>query len=323
MRIVALGEYWKQRHRVGLWWDSQARAFEAFGHQTMLVDIRQEEDWDALSDRVRAFGPDLLWIALKEGLAFLLHYCRRYPRTFRTLLWFVDLRSPEGQPGPWPVKTPIVDPAEVHGKLDFLFLSNAGQLDAYRKAYRPDLACYMPQCFGPEALRRVRVPEFYNIGFTGCCRADCRWHSDRARLIRRLSEAWPVEIRDDLYGDALAQFYGECRIVLGVDATDKIALYQSNRIWNATGCGAFYLTCYIPGLERLAENHRHLVWFHNTDEMIGLAAYYLDHDEEREQIRRNARAWALQKHAWEPRMQNAFQILRNEAPGFTGWLHGW
>jgi spore maturation protein CgeB len=60
--------------------------------------------------------------------------------------------------------------------------------------------------------------------------------------------------------------------------------YWSNRLWLTLGCGGFFLTAYVQGMENIFENKKHLVWYHNEQECLSLAEEYLAKPEERKAI---------------------------------------
>ena len=56
------------------------------------------------------------------------------------------------------------------------------------------------------------------------------------------------------------------------------------RALDILGCGGFLLSNAQPELEECFENGKEVVLFHSIDEAVDLAGYYLQHDEERQQI---------------------------------------
>lgn len=56
------------------------------------------------------------------------------------------------------------------------------------------------------------------------------------------------------------------------------------RALDILGCGGFLLSNAQPELEEYFENGKEVVLFHSIDEAVDLAGYYLQHDEERQQI---------------------------------------
>src|SRR5262249_18513973 len=84
--------------------------------------------------------------------------------------------------------------------------------------------------------------------------------------------------------------------------------YFSNRTFLTLASGGFHLTGYVPGLETMFDDHRHLVWYRSDDECLDLIAHYLDRPAERAAI-----AAEGQRHVRE-RYPLAGQVRRLPAP---------
>lgn len=335
MKICGLGAFGHRKGRPGQDWDSHCRAWETLGHDTMLVNIRRwsthkdflrdVEYYEDLRDRVLAFEPDLLWMALKDGLSFLIRFVEDVGRRdFRAVLWFRDLRVPEGVDSPVPVKPPTIDPKQAWGLIDYLFLSSGGKLlQQYQRAYKVPRVCFMPHTVVPEIMCPQDVPQKRDIVFTGGM-DELLWHRGRTRLIKRMSTRYSVEARSNIFRK-LAEFYSSSKIVFGADVVGEDPAfnpmyYTSNRIWLAMACGSCYVCQWFPGIDRLARNHEHLVWWKDEQELYEVLDYYLAHDEERERIGYNARALILDKHTHIKRMQNIFDFMEGKVDDFQGFL---
>ncbi len=112
----------------------------------------------------------------------------------------------------------------------------------------------------------------------------------RVRLVR-----WPA------YNDELVNVCRGSRIVLGINTVNTIERYFSNRTFLTLASGGFHLTHYVPGLEELFVNHRHLVWFHSDEECLELCAHYLGRDTARRRIADAGRAYVRRR--WSMRRQ--------------------
>jgi len=309
-KICAIGGYELYGYtQLGFHWDGQARAFKELGYETLLLDIRKDKNYANLRSKILEFQPDILWLGLKDCLSFIrwmkkdINELRK--KGCKVIYWFCDLEKPK--------------PMDLGGLIDVMFLSNAGQLQDYQKAYNIEKVYYMPQACTPTFMHRVNVPEVYEIGFAGSLKGPL--HKKRARLLRKLSRKYHVKIVNDLRNN-ISNFYSKCKIVFGTNPDfDKCPyLYTSNRLFVALGCGAFYLCEWFPGIEKLAKNHEHLVWFKSEREMFELIDYYLEHDKKREEIREKAQELAHSKHTYAHRIQNMLDIIDGKADDFYGFL---
>ena len=100
------------------------------------------------------------------------------------------------------------------------------------------------------------------------------------------------------------------KIVLGMNIYNDIYQYFSNRNLFTLGCGGFLLTHYVPGLEQLFQNHKHLVWYESYDEAVDLIKYYLNpkREEKIKQIRSNAFYFAHDNFSMTQQLQKMFDI---------------
>lgn len=129
-------------------------------------------------------------------------------------------------------------------------------------------------------------------------------HTDR---YRRLG----VEAYPPLFDESVGDVSASCRVVLGVDKTHSVEGFWSDRIYLVTGTAGFYLCRYTKGLENIFDNHRHIVWFSETDEGIDLAAYYIRSERERRRIAESGYEHALAHHSRYRRTEQLLKILED------------
>jgi hypothetical protein len=318
-RICAIGGYETYRYiQLGFHWDGQVRAFKELGYNSLFLDIRKDT-YENLRRKILDFSPDILWLGLKECLPFVRWMGEDLEKIgCKVIFWFCDLRGIEGTRSDIPPRTPVVNPEEIGSFLDYIFLSNAGQVEDYQKAYNTE-TYYMPQACTPAFMHRLDLPERYDIGFAGSLGG--RFHTKRTKLLKKLSRKYKTEIKNNVR-NSISNFYSKCRIVVGINPDFVEHLYTSSRFFVATGCGAFYLCEWFPGIEKLVENHRHAVWFKTEKELFELIDYYLEHNEKREQIRRNAQLLAHSNHTYRGRIQNMMDIIDGKTNQFHGFLEG-
>ena len=105
-------------------------------------------------------------------------------------------------------------------------------------------------------------------------------------------------------GEQFAIACSRAKITLGINGINDMHMYASwRRTFNSMASGAFHLTHYIPGLETLFENGKHLVWFNSVPEAVELIKYYLPREEERESIAAAGRQVVLANHTWDKRVE--------------------
>jgi SAM-dependent methyltransferase len=307
-KICALGAYALYGYtQLGFHWDGQARAFKQLGHETLLLDIRKDTNYENLRSKILDFQPDFLWCGIKDCIPFLqwmaadIDDLRR--NSTKVIYWYCDLRRP--------------DPTDLGSLIDFLFLSNAGQLEDYRKAYGIENVFYMPQACTPSFMHRLNIPEIYDIGHAGSLSYGI--HNRRTALLKKLSREQNIIVKDNVR-NYISNFYSQCKLVFGSNPDYTKYLYTSNRFFIALGCGALYLCEWFPGIEKLVKNQEHLVWFKTKNDLYHLIDYYLKNNEKRHEIRKNAQKLAHEKHTYIARIENIFDIIDGKTSKFYGFL---
>lgn len=106
-----------------------------------------------------------------------------------------------------------------------------------------------------------------------------------------------------LFEDAARKF-AESKIVFNISMTDDINM----RTFEAMATGSFLLTNWIPTIEELFQDKKHLVLYRSHDEMIDLAKYYLAHDSEREAIAKAGYEEVIKNHT----IQNRVNVILEE-----------
>lgn len=116
-------------------------------------------------------------------------------------------------------------------------------------------------------------------------------------------------------GDPLNQLYADTKIVVG----DSLCLnydypyYWSDRVYETIGRGGFIIHPYISGMGEHFEDGKHLKFYTYNDwaQLKGLIDYYLEHDDEREAIRRQGQAHVKANHTYLNRWQHILEVVQN------------
>lgn len=111
----------------------------------------------------------------------------------------------------------------------------------------------------------------------------------------------------------LNQLYADAKIVVG----DTLCLgfdypyYYSDRLFETTGRGGFLIMPYIKGLEDQFEIGKEIVTyaFGDFDDLKSIIDYYLEHDDEREQIRQAGWERAVRDHLYTHRWERILSTV--------------
>ena len=304
-RICAIGQYMISRYnQLGFGWDEIPRAMDKLGIDYLLVEGMRNIDPGALHKAILSYRPDYVLLILKETIPILFDITAELKKIgTKVIFWFCDPEHPPKR--------------DLSSVIDAMFLSNRGQLDEYRQAYNIKRVYYMPQGSSPYIMYHRDIPEIYDIGFTGAL-SKARLHNTRREFFEELAKKYVVCIRNNVRNN-VAEFYSQSKIVLGGSDFDY-ELYTSNRFFVTLGCGACYITKRFKGIELLAENKKHVLWFQTREELFEIIDYYLRHDAERTKIRNAAERLALEKHTYEHRLKNILDIVDGKTESFYGFL---
>ncbi len=203
-------------------------------------------------------------------------------------------------------------------KVDVFFHTMTGMLEEYRSlgVRRP---VYLHSGVDPEAHRRVASDRRYasDVAFIGKAiypaRIELMKRLDAEFDFRAYGRGWDAHgLRGARPGIGVREFRRVCasaKVVVGIDKTDQRELYFSNRTWFVLGSGGFLLTRYVPGLERLFANHRHLAWFRSPDEAVSQITHYLQHDERRQLIADAGQAFVHEHYPFDRMARNMLKVL--------------
>lgn len=114
-------------------------------------------------------------------------------------------------------------------------------------------------------------------------------------------------------GQDLNRLYANSKVTVG----DSLCInfdypyYWSDRVYETTGRGGFLIMPYIKGLEDNFELGKEIVTyeFNNFDDLKQKIDYYLDHDNEREEIRKAGHERTKRDHTYKQRWSKILEIV--------------
>jgi hypothetical protein len=104
------------------------------------------------------------------------------------------------------------------------------------------------------------------------------------------------------------------KIVLGINQINDDPLYFSNRTLLTLACRGFHLTHYVPKLESVFQDGRHLAWFHDADHCLERIAHYLERSDDRARIADLGHEEVMARHQFRHRVQVILERLRTGSP---------
>ena len=304
---------------------SMARALERLGHTVCVVNERTRRRWLGrplsrtwILHDVRRFRPDFVFIHAQDVSH---EVFTRFGGEFPTVMFTPDCWDSPVEP----------EQLGLAAHVDLLCTVAKGQIPELERA-GVKRSAYLPEAYDPALhypVARARPAWCSDVAFIGKYSPASKVHEMREALIP------PLERRFDtkLYGRGWEELglvptrrrvhprqYREiCRgakIVLGCDWRHDCTWYFSNRTWFSLGCRGFLLTNYVPGLEEIFENHRHLVWYRSVDECLELIEYYIARPEERDRIAAQGHLFAREHRTYEDFARDLVDLVEGHEPRF-------
>ena len=153
---------------------------------------------------------------------------------------------------------------------------------------------YFPNHAVPETIfKRVEASKEYDIVFTGTYYP----RGGRIDILEALSKLFKVDVFGNGYGnwarhgvvghpqvfdDNLPELIAKSKIVLGINVTNETWGYWSIRPAQILMCGGFTIQKYIPGMEKELKDG--VAYWHELPDLIEQIKYYLEHEDERNEI---------------------------------------
>jgi spore maturation protein CgeB len=183
---------------------------------------------------------------------------------------------------------------------DCLFFSDKYIVDELRETLNLN-TFYLPQCFNPKYHRKIELTqqdyEYYGCDITNAGNMYPNRMALYSQLLQYKIKMWgsppaiwmnPQKIehilmRKSVYNEEKAKAFLAAKIVLNnlhpsvIDGTNK-------RAFEIPACGGFQITSWKPSIKELFIDGKEIVTYKTYKELIEKIDYYLNHEEERQQI---------------------------------------
>jgi len=165
--------------------------------------------------------------------------------------------------------------------FDIVFVAQKNYLEFYRRIVGHDQVYWLPLAAAPDVHRRLELPKIYDVGFVGNL-SLAHQKTARARRLRLIASRFRT---NDFYRqytpEEVGQVYSQSHIVFNTSIAGDVNM----RVFEGTAAGALVLTDSVGnGLGDLFEIGREIVVYRDDAELLEKIAYYLTHQEEREEI---------------------------------------
>lgn len=140
---------------------------------------------------------------------------------------------------------------------------------------------------------------------------DSLYYQQRQKAIRLLKEqfktTYQMSFHKRVFLDQLASTYSNSKIVLNHTADHIKSLNM--RLFEGIGCGSLVLSDYVPKMEEIFTDGKHLVLFENHQDLLEKIDYYLNHLEEAQVIASTGYHHLLAHHTYENRAHELLNII--------------
>lgn len=187
----------------------------------------------------------------------------------------------------------------VAKRADFVFCA---QKRAVEEMKRDGVSnpIWLPHAFEPQAYPKFELlTKRYDLCFVGHVNTK-----NREDALDRMFREFPNFYYGQQLFEAAARKYAESKICFNISMEDDLIM----RVFEVMGTGSFLLTNWVPSIEDLFEDGKHLVLYRTIQEAVDKAKYYLSHDEERIKIAEAGYEEVIKHHT----IQHRVNVILNE-----------
>jgi spore maturation protein CgeB len=141
---------------------------------------------------------------------------------------------------------------------------------------------------------------------------------------KTVRQAPEVTLPDDIIGGVLTdsdmiEMYSRSKINLGFSTcgatheTEERIVQVRLRDFEVPMSGGFYLVEYMEELEEFFDIGKEIVCYADPQDLVEKIRYYLEHEDQREEIRKAGYERAVRNHTWHNRFQMAFKQMGMDA----------
>ncbi len=190
--------------------------------------------------------------------------------------------------------------------FDCVFVAQRDYVPMYERDPERQLVKWLPLCTFPFIHKEKHLPKRYDLCFVGNLKA--RFNLERRGFLEAIQARYPIHVATGEF----VPLFTQSKMVLNQCASNDLNF----RTFEAMTCGSLLLMEDIGnGLQELFQDGVHLVLYEkgNVDQVIELAKYYSQHDQERETIALAGQQEVQEKHTYIHRAQSILSDLLAES----------
>lgn len=198
--------------------------------------------------------------------------------------------------------------------FQYVFLAQRAQIDLFKEAGIKHVE-WLPLACSPELHHIEPQERIYDWSYIGATEGD--YISRRTDLIAGLRKAFPNNVAETAWPIDMAMTYAQSKIVVNACVNFDVNM----RVFEAMAAGALLITDEADGLDDLFEEGVHYVRYNSEEELHSKVAYYLEHEEERQQIAEAGHAFVLARHTYDHRVEYIMRTVLDDT-GLLGGMTG-
>lgn len=195
-----------------------------------------------------------------------------------------------------------------------LHLKIVGDYDVVFTAYKPAVEMFkergvenvfwIPNACDPEIHGKKTDEKLYDVGFVGTLNPEL--NPERVHLFNELKQRFHTYY-ERCFLERMAEVFSRSKIVFHKSIKNDLAM----RVFEVLASGSMFLTdeAIGGGLTELFQDREHIVIYRNEKELLELADYYLNNDEERERIAAEGMKKVLKEHTYHHRAEAMIRTL--------------
>ncbi|MEM3907052.1 MAG: glycosyltransferase [Nitrososphaerota archaeon] len=206
---------------------------------------------------------------------------------------------------------------------DYVFTASERMIPAY-KEFGCKNVHFLPFACEPVIHKKVKLNEEERRKYESDVIFVGTYTRRRAQFINALENAgimvkvygpyWKYfkhgnNVDNGIYGPEMVKAFNAAKIVLNVHIEDDVPYKVNMRAFEATGSGSFLLTDKTYGIEKMFDLNEEVVAYEGEEELVELAKYSIDSEDEREEIAYKAQEKAYRKHAYESRVNRILESI--------------
>lgn len=261
-----------------------ARSFEYIGHEVFRCE--QHHSASDIGHAIDKFKPDIILYTKWDRPQELDGQFERLKREgVVTVCWLFDLYFDYSRE--YQVAT------KKFFRSDYVFTTDDGHGQRWEKL-GINHQCVRQGIWRDECYMLPPEPHEYNVVFVG---SESPVFIERTQLVEAIQQkftktAWFGRYNtDEMRGTKLNELFAKTKIVVGDSYPSPH--YWSNRVVETLGRGGFLIH---KATEGLSKEYPHLVTYKTQAELFNKVKYYLEHDAEREDIRRLNFQWVKDRY---------------------------